>query len=84
MLRSRNKKSLSLKSYRTLRTPMFVVNEDPISSLWSMRKHQAEKVAKRDEESKAKHAQTIARAEGDIDKFYEEYNAKKERQIREN
>ncbi|KAG9079975.1 hypothetical protein FRC06_007227, partial [Ceratobasidium sp. 370] len=84
MLLSRTKKSPSMKSYGTLRTPMFVVNEDPMSSLWSMREHQAERVVKRDEESKAKHAQTIAKAEGNIDKFYEEYNAKKERQIREN
>ncbi|KAG9090761.1 hypothetical protein FRC07_012019, partial [Ceratobasidium sp. 392] len=48
------------------------------------REHQAEKIAQRDEESKAKRAETIAKAERDIDKFYEEYNAKKERQIREN
>ncbi|QRV83821.1 clathrin light chain [Ceratobasidium sp. AG-Ba] len=48
------------------------------------REHQQEKIAQRDEEAKAKRAETIAKAERDIDKFYEEYNAKKERQIREN
>ncbi|CAE6443667.1 unnamed protein product, partial [Rhizoctonia solani] len=48
------------------------------------REHQAEKVAQRDEASRAKRAETIARAEKEIDKFYEEYNAKKERVIREN
>jgi hypothetical protein len=48
------------------------------------REHQAEQMAKRDEESKAKRAETVAKAERDIDKFYEEYNAKKERTIREN
>ncbi|KAJ1304962.1 hypothetical protein OPQ81_006094 [Rhizoctonia solani] len=48
------------------------------------REHQAEKIAQRDEESKRKRAEAIARAEKDIDKFYEEYNAKKERTIREN
>jgi hypothetical protein len=48
------------------------------------RDHQTEKIAERDEESKAKRAETVAKAERDIDKFYEEYNAKKERQIREN
>ncbi|KAF8747807.1 Ubiquinone biosynthesis monooxygenase COQ6, mitochondrial [Rhizoctonia solani] len=48
------------------------------------REHQAEKIAQRDEESKRKRQETIARAEKDIDKFYEDYNAKKERTIREN
>ncbi|CAE6512266.1 unnamed protein product [Rhizoctonia solani] len=48
------------------------------------REHQAEKIAQRDEESKKKRAETVARAEKEIDKFYEEYNAKKERTIREN
>ncbi|KAG8736200.1 hypothetical protein FRC10_009575 [Ceratobasidium sp. 414] len=63
----------------------FIQQEEPepeIVRQW--REHQAEKIAERDEESKAKRAETIAKAERDIDKFYEEYNAKKERQIREN
>ncbi|CAE6338154.1 unnamed protein product, partial [Rhizoctonia solani] len=48
------------------------------------REHQAEKIAQRDGESEKKRGETIARAKREIDKFYEEYNAKKERAIREN
>ncbi|CUA72697.1 hypothetical protein RSOLAG22IIIB_10228 [Rhizoctonia solani] len=46
--------------------------------------HQAEKIAQRDEESKKKREGTIVRAGREIDKFYEGYNAKKKRTIREN
>ncbi|CUA72701.1 hypothetical protein RSOLAG22IIIB_10232 [Rhizoctonia solani] len=48
------------------------------------REHQAEKTAQRDDESKKKREETVARAEREIDKFYEDYNAKKESTIREN
>ncbi|CCO35790.1 Clathrin light chain Short=CLC [Rhizoctonia solani AG-1 IB] len=48
------------------------------------REHQGEKIAQRDEESKHKHQETIARAEKEIDKLYEDYSSKKERTIREN
>jgi exonuclease VII small subunit len=48
------------------------------------REDQAEKIAQRDEESKRKRQETIARAEKEIDKLYEDYNSKKERTIREN
>lgn len=48
------------------------------------RERQAEEIRQRDEASKAKRQETIAKAEAAIDQFYEEYAAKKERSIREN
>lgn len=48
------------------------------------REKQAEDIQARDEASKAQRQQTIAKAEHAIDQFYEEYTAKKERNIREN
>ncbi|CCO37065.1 Clathrin light chain Short=CLC [Rhizoctonia solani AG-1 IB] len=49
-----------------------------------LREHQAEKIVQQDEKSKHKRQETIARAEKEIDKLYEDYNSKKERTIREN
>lgn len=48
------------------------------------REQQAESIRLRDEVSAQKRKETIARAERSIDEFYEEYNAKKERQIKQN
>ncbi|KAG9079178.1 hypothetical protein FRC06_007900, partial [Ceratobasidium sp. 370] len=48
------------------------------------REHQVEKVAKRDEEFKAKCTETIAKAKCGIDEFYEQCNGKEERETREN
>ncbi|KAG9084825.1 hypothetical protein FRC06_003881 [Ceratobasidium sp. 370] len=48
------------------------------------RMHQVDTIVKRDEESNGRRGETIAKAERDIDKLYEEYNGKKERQTREN
>ena len=48
------------------------------------RKQQAESNRQRDEASAQKRKETIAKAERSIDEFYEGYNAKKERQIKEN
>lgn len=48
------------------------------------REEQAEAIALRDEESERKKRETVANARRSIDQFYEEYNAKKERQIKEN
>ena len=48
------------------------------------REKQAEEIKKRDEASQARRQETIAKAERSIDQFYEEYNAKKERNIKEN
>ena len=48
------------------------------------REKQAAEIKARDEASKAKRGETIAKAEKAIDQFYEEYASKKERNIREN
>ena len=48
------------------------------------REKQAAEIKARDEASKAKRQETIGKAERAIDQFYEEYAAKKERNIREN
>jgi len=48
------------------------------------RERQAEEISARDERSKARRQETISKAERGIDQFYEEYTAKRERQIREN
>lgn len=48
------------------------------------REKQAEEIKKRDEASEARRQETITKAERSIDQFYEEYNAKKERNIKEN
>lgn len=48
------------------------------------REKQAEEIKARDEASRAKRQETIGKAEHAIDQFYEEYAAKKERNIREN
>ncbi|CAE6535213.1 unnamed protein product [Rhizoctonia solani] len=63
----------------------FIQPEEPEPEVVRQRQeHRAEKIAGRDEESKKEREETIARAGRGIDKFYEEYNAKKERAIREN
>lgn len=48
------------------------------------REKQAADIKARDEASAAKRQETISRAERAIDQFYEEYSAKKERNIKEN
>ncbi|KAL0579619.1 Clathrin light chain [Marasmius crinis-equi] len=48
------------------------------------RQKQAEEIAARDEASKKRRQETISKAERSIDDFYEDYSAKKERNIREN
>jgi hypothetical protein len=48
------------------------------------REKQAAEIKARDEASKAKKEEAIAKAEKAIDQFYEEYAQKKERNIREN
>ena len=48
------------------------------------REKQAAEIKARDEASQAKRQETIGKAERAIDQFYEEYAAKKERNIREN
>lgn len=48
------------------------------------REKQEADIKARDEASKAKRDETVSKAERAIDQFYEEYAAKKERNIREN
>lgn len=55
-----------------------------VTSFRKWREQQAESIRQRDEASAQKRKETIAKAERSIDEFYEEYNAKKERQIKEN
>jgi hypothetical protein len=58
--------------------------EDDSEALSTWRARQAEEIAARDARSKAKREETITKAEKAIDSFYEEYNAGKERSIKEN
>ncbi|GAA5957887.1 hypothetical protein JCM21900_001299 [Sporobolomyces salmonicolor] len=50
----------------------------------SWRVKQAEEIAKREEAAQRKKEETIAKARNDIDNFYREYNAKKEKSIAQN
>ncbi|EIM80558.1 uncharacterized protein STEHIDRAFT_125616 [Stereum hirsutum FP-91666 SS1] len=60
------------------------INEEESQAIRDWRERQAEEIKKRDEESKAKRQETIAKAERAIDSIYEDYNRKKERNIKEN
>ncbi|KAH7928715.1 hypothetical protein BV22DRAFT_1030479 [Leucogyrophana mollusca] len=60
------------------------LEEDEPQVIKEWREKQAEEIKARDEASKAKRQETIAKAEHAIDQFYEDYAAKKERTIREN
>lgn len=48
------------------------------------REKRNEEIARRDEKSAKKHQEIVERAEKAIDEFYQDYNAKKERQIAKN
>ncbi|KAI0774820.1 clathrin light chain-domain-containing protein [Trametes elegans] len=60
------------------------IEEDEPEVIKEWREKQAAEIKARDEASKAKRQETIGKAERAIDQFYEEYSAKKERNIREN
>ncbi|TCD65563.1 hypothetical protein EIP91_002483 [Steccherinum ochraceum] len=60
------------------------IDEDEPEVIKQWREKQAEEIKARDEASKAKREETVAKAERAIDSFYEEYSKKKERNIREN
>ncbi|KAL4068654.1 clathrin light chain-domain-containing protein [Scleroderma yunnanense] len=60
------------------------LDDDESEPIRAWREKQAEELKARDEASKAKRQETISKAEGAIDQFYEEYASKKERAIREN
>ncbi|KAI0821143.1 clathrin light chain [Irpex lacteus] len=67
-------------------TPIFSqqLEEEEPQVIKDWREKQAAEIKARDEASKAKREETIAKAEKAIDQFYEEYAQKKERNIREN
>jgi len=60
------------------------LDEEEPEVIKQWREKQAEEIQARDEASKSRRQQTIAKAEHAIDQFYEEYATKKERNIREN
>ncbi|KAF8511535.1 clathrin light chain-domain-containing protein [Gautieria morchelliformis] len=65
-----------------LQAPIEDEEEPEVIKKW--REQQAESIRQRDEASAQRRKENIAKAESSIDVFYEEYNAKKERQIKEN
>ncbi|KAJ3833885.1 clathrin light chain-domain-containing protein [Lentinula raphanica] len=69
-----------------LSTPTIVaeIPEEEPEVIKEWRRKQADEIAARDEASQRRRNETIAKAEKAIDDFYEEYAAKKERNIREN
>jgi hypothetical protein len=60
------------------------LEEDEPQVIKDWREKQAAEIQARDDASKARRQETIARAERSIDEFYEDYSGKKERNIREN
>ncbi|KAG5645408.1 hypothetical protein DXG03_006232 [Asterophora parasitica] len=60
------------------------IEEDEPQVIKDWREKQQAEIAARDEASKARRQETIAKAERSIDEFYENYSEKKERNIREN
>lgn len=60
------------------------IEEDEPQVIKDWRAKQQAEIEARDEASKARRQETIAKAERSIDEFYENYSAKKERNIREN
>ncbi|KAI0035615.1 clathrin light chain [Vararia minispora EC-137] len=70
----------------TVSTPFLkqpIEDEEP-EVIREWRERQAAEIAKRDEESKARRQDTIARAERALDQFYEEYSTKRKAQIAQN
>ncbi|KAG5341510.1 hypothetical protein C0989_009871 [Termitomyces sp. Mn162] len=60
------------------------IEEDEPQVIKDWREKQQVEIAAREEASKARRQETIAKAERAIDEFYEDYSQKKERNIREN
>ncbi|KIK66181.1 hypothetical protein GYMLUDRAFT_239810 [Collybiopsis luxurians FD-317 M1] len=74
------------KPSAVLSTPTFTqeIPEEEPEVIKEWRRKQAEEIAARDEASRKRRTETIAKAEKAIDDFYEDYAAKKEKNIREN
>ncbi|KAJ7072751.1 clathrin light chain [Mycena amicta] len=60
------------------------IEEDEPQVIKDWREKQAAEIAKRDEAAKARRQDTIKKAEQSIDEYYESYNQKKARAIRDN
>ncbi|KAH8109011.1 clathrin light chain-domain-containing protein [Phellopilus nigrolimitatus] len=65
-----------------LQQPLPDEDEPEVIKVW--REKQAAEIKSRDEASQARRQEIISKAEHSIDQFYDEYNAKKERNIKEN
>lgn len=59
-------------------------DEEEPEPLRQWRHTQAEEIAKRDAQAERQRSEAISQAERDIDQFYSEYNAKKEKNIKKN
>jgi len=70
----------------TVSTPFLKqpIDEEEPDVIREWRERQAAEITKRDEESKARRQDTIAKAERSLDKFYEEYSTKRKAQIAQN
>jgi len=69
-----------------LSTPFLnqAVSEEEPEVIREWRERQQAEIAKRDEESKARREDSVAKAERSLDQFYEEYTAKRKAQIAQN
>lgn len=59
-------------------------DEEEPEPVRAWRHKQAEEIARRDAEAERKKGEAISQAERDIDQFYSDYNAKKEKTIKKN
>lgn len=59
-------------------------DEEEPEPLREWRHKQADEIARRDAEAERKKGEAVSQAERDIDQFYSEYNAKKEKSIKKN
>ncbi|KAI8875805.1 hypothetical protein K501DRAFT_338483 [Backusella circina FSU 941] len=75
-------KAENLETSKAFHKAMLPDEEPEVVRQW--REKQSEVIAKRDEEEREKKHAVLNRAREDIDKFYEDYNDKKQRSIEEN
>ncbi|CAO3590338.1 unnamed protein product [Absidia cylindrospora] len=75
-------KAEELETSQAFHKAMLPDEEPAVVRQW--REKQQELIAQRDEEAENKKQETIQKAREDIDRFYEEYNEKKQKSIEEN
>ncbi|ORZ19456.1 clathrin light chain [Absidia repens] len=75
-------KAEELETSQAFHKAMLPDEEPAVVRQW--REKQLELIAQRDEEAENKKQETIQKAREDIDRFYEEYNEKKQKSIEEN